>query len=322
MYQVLWNVAQRQTELILPTLQMLAQRTSLFENLTVEEKRQWYRLSTPSICGNKLALCELPRGSIEIWDIASGTLIKTLSDSKAFRFCNGMRFSPTGKHFISTAPSGDIGVWDTQSWERVNTLTGDNRMILTTAFHPDGRQLAAVPKGNAGMLWDIVNGEQIGLFTKELPKDASLYRGEPYQIHQYIQKNRKSNRYKCHSNKLVFSPCGTTIACGIQDHILLRDAATLEVCMFILLPETCRRPLALIFSPCGKYLVSGSWWIRGLDRVSIRIWEVATGQNIHTFWGHTTDVQDLAFTPDGEFLASSSYDGTILLLDVKIILNA
>ena len=316
MYHVFWDAAQRKTEQIFPTPKMQAQRTALTENLTAEEKRQRYRVSALSPCGERLALLYLPRGSVEIWDIASETLITELSDSKGF--AREMRFSPTGEHFIGAAPTGDIGVWDTQTGEKVNTLTGHTKFILAVAFHPEGKQLATVGKDITARLWDIVSGEQIGLFPTELPEDTSVYRGDPEQIHQYIQKYKKiGKRYKCIPLKLTFSPCGTMIACGIQEHIRLRDVATLETRMLILLPETCSRPFALTFSPCGKYLVSGSWWREGLEKVSIRIWEVATGKNIHTFWGHTTDVQDLAFSPDGKLLASGSYDGTILLWDMK-----
>ena len=55
--------------------------------------------------------------------------------------------------------------------------------------------------------------------------------------------------------------------------------------------------------------------------MAIRLWNVATGENIHTFWGHTTDVQSLAFSPDSTLLASGSVDGTILLWDVTPYLD-
>jgi WD40 repeat protein len=46
---------------------------------------------------------------------------------------------------------------------------------------------------------------------------------------------------------------------------------------------------------------------------------VATGQALgQPLSGHTGWVNSVAFTPDGQTLASGSYDGTILLWDVGV----
>ena len=55
----------------------------------------------------------------------------------------------------------------------------------------------------------------------------------------------------------------------------------------------------------------------GIKKVAIRLWNVASGENIATFRGHPTDIQSLAFSPDGTILASGGYDGSILLWDLK-----
>ena len=53
-----------------------------------------------------------------------------------------------------------------------------------------------------------------------------------------------------------------------------------------------------------------------LDR-TIKLWEVTTGEEMATLKGHSLVVYRVAFSPDATTLASSSYDGTILLWDMS-----
>jgi len=64
---------------------------------------------------------------------------------------------------------------------------------------------------------------------------------------------------------------------------------------------------ALTYSPDGRTLASG-----GDDHV-IRLWNVATGQEIGPPLGHTGAVTSLAFSPEGMLLASASADQTVRL---------
>ena len=150
-------------------------------------------------------------------------------------------------------------------------------------------------RDNTTRLWEVEAAEQI----------ATLPLDEPRVIME-----------------IAFSPCGKIIAGGTNDEIRLWCAEQLTTLRTIPQSEHNRRTYALAFSPCGKYLASGTWWQRGMEKMAIRLWDVATGENIHTFLGHTTDVQSLAFSPDGMLLASGGFDGTILLWDVKPFIDA
>src|SRR5262245_61984647 len=66
----------------------------------------------------------------------------------------------------------------------------------------------------------------------------------------------------------------------------------------------------LAFSPDGKGLASASY-----DR-TVRVWDVATGQERRHFLGHETGVSEVAFAPDGRSLVSMAADRTIRVWEV------
>ena len=267
--------------------------------------------------------------TIAVWEITSGNLIVELTGLE--KPVRRMVYSPNGDFLVNGSSMGMLNVWDTQCWEKRHELIGHTDEITNVEFHPDGRQLVTTSHDRTTRVWNIENGEQVGSLPLDpILEDISLYKGSLQEIQQFIDWKQRLGTQQptvC-PRSLKISPCGTLIVGKLSwrgkrrpQEIRLWDAATLETRMVILLPADASRTYQLAFSACGRYLASGTWWKKGLEKMSIHLWEVATGEKVHTFWGHPTDIHDLAFSPDGRILASGSYDGTILIWDMKPFIN-
>ena len=258
---------------------------------------EWIGSFTVLPDGSIVAFCPSEESKGKVWDAKQSDhpIAEFTVPEEPLQWARDAVFAPTGDRIAVGSRKGTLYVWNFEKPEHPIQLTGHTDHTWSVVFSPDGKRLVSGADDNTARVWDVELGAEI----------AILPIGEP-----------------CTPMGFAFSPCGDLIVGGLDNEIRFWCAKQLTTIRIITKPDNNRRTYALAFSPCGKYLASGTWWQEGMEKMAIRIWDVATAENIHTFWGHNSDVQSLSFSPDGTHLASSGFDGTILVWDLKSIIGS
>ncbi len=186
---------------------------------------------------------------------------------------------------------GTIQLWDIPTAYNQATLLGHDEAAIALMFSPDGALLASASYDGTTRLWDMETLTERFI----LKPDAT---------------------FKISQTDVVFSPDGRYVftSDGVFNIATVRqwDVETGEqVASF----PTNDGPESLAISPDGRTLAAG---IRGI----VQLWDVSSGQLIELLHGHQSqyNIKGLAFSPDGEFLVSSSEDGTLRLWQVGLLL--
>ena len=218
-------------------------------------------------------------GSIQLWNIATGSKIRTLQGHSDR--IESVAFSPDGKTLASGSNDETIKLWNVATGTEIGSLQGSFFSVYSVTFSPDGKTLASGSSDGTIKLWDVSTTKEILTLPGHTAKVSAV----------------------------AFSPDGKILASGSDDRIIkLWNVATAgEILTF---DGHSDRVGSVAFSPDGRILASGS------SDKTIKLWNVGTGTEIRTLTGHSNGVGSVAFSPNGKILASGSDDNTIKLWNV------
>ena len=237
-----------------------------------------------------------------LWDVETGSLRHSFVGEN-YNHNLSMSFSPDGKTFAAAGIDGSVGnqirFWDVETGTFLRSIEVDrsasaDEHVISMAFSPDGKRFAAAHAGGHISLWSALSGLPLRVIdevTNSIAPSIAI--------------------------RLVFSPDGKTLAGHMEDGTLrlwnVETATHFHTIAYMPLWIT-----SMSFSPDGKTFAIGS----GLHTGFVSLWDTETGTLLRSFTvgkgaTATTAVESVAFSPDGNTLATGARDNTLLLWDVK-----
>lgn len=154
-------------------------------------------------------------------------------------------------------------------------LAGHSDKVFSVSFSTDGNRVVSASRDGSAKVWDV----STGTCTQTLIGHSSPV------------------------SNAKFSPNGANVATAANDNTVRLWS----------LNGTCVRTFshngnvnAVSWSPCGTFVASG-----GGGDFSVIVWDVGTGACKQTLKGHSSNVVDVAFSPNGALIATASADKSV-----------
>jgi WD40 repeat protein len=294
--------------------------------------------------GQQLASASFDR-TARLWDVASGKAVQVLRGHNDA--VTGVDFSPDGRLLVTSSDDRRIVLWRVDTGQQLRVLTGHQNVGNGLRFSADGSTLHSTSRDNTLRAWDVASGatlrvfqgHEAGLWSVALaPAGAdsahawAVTAASDGTLRRWPLAPAAAPTAAGHwawatvGEQAAFSaaiaPDGRWAVVGMQDGALRLHALPRGEVLGEAVPAHSGFIKSIAFSPDGHTLATGS------DDRTAKLWAIhhseanSTASKAprlelrHTLKAHTDSVHAVSFSPDGQRLATASYDGHIGLFDV------
>lgn len=259
-------------------------------------------------------------GTVRIWNIETGEEVQQF-DSDGW--VSAADISPDGRYVVAAtgAPTDTIVrtgaptiiMWDTETGQEVGRFDGHTEAIISVQFSPDGTRLISSSQDKTVRLWDVDTQEQIEAFSEHTGfVTYTRFVGDGSQAISSSQ-DGTIRLWDLERGELVQEQ---DIANSIQDidvDIESEYAAFILEDGIVQVLDTINNELILDYTPQVDDTIEqvqlnadASQLALGTSTGTIIVLDLPSAEEIMRVAGHNDPIRDLAFSPDGQTIASSS----------------
>ena len=226
--------------------------------------------------------------SINVFDLKSNNTIHNFKSNLLESWCLAMT-----DHLLVAGfwQRGIIQVWDTSKWTLIREIDAHALSVRAVEFTPDKKFLGSCAHDGKIKLWDLKSSEPIIEFQAHPSPCTSI----------------------------SFSSDGKSLASsGDEGTVIVWDMKD-QCKLYGFHPDIPSHALSVKFSLSSRYVIACFADITPKSNVGncVKIWDTENGQLIHTLVGHTEWVWCLAIHPNHRWVASGSYDGTVIVWEIE-----
>jgi WD40 repeat protein len=292
--------------------------TSGQESLSLQGHTDLVTCLAFSLDGKHLATASQDN-TVKIWDMESGKEINGLRFEEK-EYVLGMAFSPDGEK-LATESCGT----DTIGFAKVTIWNLANRKEILAVNTPKStyrKKTVKTPRVSAGSAWAFSpDGKRLAGISRS---NDNNYRNTPVHVWDTItgEKLLTLNGHTAGVIEVAYSPDGKRLATASDDKtVKIWDSSNGQSVLTLthIDPVVC-----LAFSPDGKRMATASRKGGTLNRLAntVKIRDIATGQELLSLKHTVTPVDSLAFSPDGKRLVLGSRIATYSEIETLVIWDA